>query len=197
MIAAISVKVEEPMFESQTKTKLGSKEMGPNGPTVRNFIVDFLKTELDNFLHKHPETADILQKKYRKTKKERKAISGIQKKARDGQKVSLNNKKLRDCRIHLTDRNDRAEESMIFITEVIRPAARSQIARREYAGRVQPPGKAAELLRANKKNRLRERGIQPAAGGAEHRGRTWTTCATTRSSWRPMPTSTGCTSVCC
>ena len=118
VIAAISVKVEEPMFESQTKTKLGSKEMGPNGPTVRNFIVDFLKTELDNFLHKHPETADILQKKIQENEKERTAISGIQKKAREmAKKVSLNNKKLRDCRIHLTDKNDRAEESMIFITE--------------------------------------------------------------------------------
>ncbi len=118
VIAAISVKVQEPMFESQTKTKLGSKEMGPNGPTVRNFIVDFLKTELDNFLHKHPETADILQKKIQENEKERKAISGIQKKAREmAKKVSLNNKKLRDCRIHLTDKNDRAEESMIFITE--------------------------------------------------------------------------------
>ena len=118
VIAAISVKVEEPMFESQTKTKLGSKEMGPNGPTVRNFIVEFLKTELDNFLHKHPETADILQKKIQENEKERKAISGIQKKAREmAKKVSLNNKKLRDCRIHLTDKNDRAEESMIFITE--------------------------------------------------------------------------------
>ena len=118
VIAAISVKVEEPMFESQTKTKLGSKEMGPNGPTVRNFIVDFLKTELDNFLHKHPETADILQKKIQENEKERKAISGIQKKAREmAKKVSLNNKKLRDCKIHRTDRNELAEQSMIFITE--------------------------------------------------------------------------------
>ena len=118
VIAAISIKVEEPLFESQTKTKLGSKEMGPEGPTVRNFILDFLKTELDNYLHKHPETADILQKKIQENEKERKAISGIQKKAREmAKKVSLNNKKLRDCRIHLTDKNDRAEESMIFITE--------------------------------------------------------------------------------
>ncbi len=118
IIAAISVKVEEPLFESQTKTKLGSKDMGPNGPTVRNFIVDFLKKELDNYLHKHPETADILQKKIQESEKERKAISGIQKKAREmAKKVSLNNKKLRDCRIHLGDKNERAEESMIFITE--------------------------------------------------------------------------------
>ena len=118
VIAAISIKEEEPLFESQTKTKLGSKEMGPEGPTVRNFILDFLKTELDNYLHKHPETADVLQKKIQENEKERKAISGIQKKAREmAKKVSLNNKKLRDCRIHLTDKNDRAEESMIFITE--------------------------------------------------------------------------------
>ena len=118
VIAAISIKVEEPLFESQTKTKLGSKEMGPEGPTVRNFILDFLKTELDNYLHKHPETADVLQKKIQENEKERKAISGIQKKAREmAKKVRLNNKKLRDCRIHLTDKNDRAEESMIFITE--------------------------------------------------------------------------------
>ena len=118
VIAAISIKVEEPLFESQTKTKLGSKEIGPEGPTVRNFILDFLKTELDNYLHKHPETADVLQKKIQENEKERKAISGIQKKAREmAKKVSLNNKKLRDCRIHLTDKNDRAEESMIFITE--------------------------------------------------------------------------------
>lgn len=83
VIAAISIKVEEPLFESQTKTKLGSKEMGPEGPTVRNFILDFLKTELDNYLHKHPETADVLQKKIQENEKERKAISGIQKKARE------------------------------------------------------------------------------------------------------------------
>ena len=118
IIAAISIKVEEPLFESQTKTKLGSKDMGPDGPTVRNFVMDFLKTELDNYLHKHAETADILLKKIQENEKERKAISGIQKKAREmAKKVSLNNKKLRDCRIHLTDKNERAEESMIFITE--------------------------------------------------------------------------------
>ena len=118
VIAAISIKVEEPLFESQTKTKLGSKDMGADGPTVRNFVVDFMKQELDNYLHKHSETAEILLKKIQENEKERKAISGIQKKAREmAKKVSLNNKKLRDCRIHLTDKNDRAEESMIFITE--------------------------------------------------------------------------------
>ena len=118
IIAAISIKVEEPMFESQTKTKLGSRDMGPEGPTVRNFINDFLGAQLNNYLHKHPETADILNKKIVENEKERKAISGVQKKAREmAKKASLNNKKLRDCRVHLTDRNERAEETMIFITE--------------------------------------------------------------------------------
>jgi topoisomerase-4 subunit B len=119
LIAAISIKVEEPMFESQTKTKLGSKDMGPDGPALRTFVIDFLKQHLDNYLHKHSETADILQKKIVENEKERKAISGIQKKAREmAKKVSLNNKKLRDCRVHLTDaKDDRAEGTMIFLTE--------------------------------------------------------------------------------
>ena len=171
VIAAISVKVEEPMFESQTKTKLGSKDMGPDGPTVRNFVVDFLKTELDNYLHKHSETADVLLRKIQESEKERKAISGIQKKAREmAKKVSLNNKKLRDCRIHLTDKNERAEESMIFITEGNSgERVDHQVARREHAGRVQPARQAAQQLRADQEDRLRERGVQSAAGRAEHR----------------------------
>lgn len=118
VIAAVSLKVEEPVFESQTKTKLGSKEMSPDGVTVRNFVIDFMKEHLDNYLHKHPETADVLLKKIQEAEKERKAISGIQKKAREfAKKVSLHNKKLRDCRIHLGDKNERAEDSCIFITE--------------------------------------------------------------------------------
>ncbi|MDR0954602.1 MAG: type IIA DNA topoisomerase subunit B [Rikenellaceae bacterium] len=119
IVAAISIKVEEPMFESQTKTKLGSKEMGPNGPTIRQYVTDFLKENLDNYLHKHPDTAEILHKKIQEAEKERKAISGIQKKAREfAKKASLHNRKLRDCRIHLNDsKNPRAEESMIFLTE--------------------------------------------------------------------------------
>ena len=101
IIAAISIKVEEPIFESQTKTKLGSKDMGPEGPSVRNFIVEFIKKQLDDYLHKNPETARILLKKIQDSEKERKAISSIQKLARDrAKKVSLHNKKLRDCRIH-------------------------------------------------------------------------------------------------
>ncbi len=117
LIAAVSVKVTEPVFESQTKIKLGSKEIEPGVP-LRNYIMDFLAQNLDNYLHKNPESAQILQKKIVENEKERKAISGIQKKAREtAKKVSLNNKKLRDCKIHLTDKSDLAEESMIFITE--------------------------------------------------------------------------------
>ena len=117
IMAAISVKVSNPVFENQQKTKFGSREIEP-GVSVNAFVGDFLAKHLDDYLHKHPETAQILQKKIVENEKERKAISGIQKKAREtAKKVSLNNKKLRDCRIHLTDKNDRAEESMIFITE--------------------------------------------------------------------------------
>ncbi len=118
IIAAISVKVTDPMFESQTKTRLGSKDMEPGGVTVRQFVMDFLKEQLDNYLHKHPDTATALGRKIVDNEKERKAISGVQKKAREiAKKVSLNNKKLRDCKIHYNDRNEAAEESMIFITE--------------------------------------------------------------------------------
>ena len=117
IIAAISIKVTDPIFENQMKTKYGSKEVEP-GVSVNNFVADFLTKHLDDYLHKHAETAQILQRKIVENEKERKAISGIQKKAREmAKKVSLNNKKLRDCRIHLTDKNERAEESMIFITE--------------------------------------------------------------------------------
>jgi topoisomerase IV subunit B len=118
IIAAISIKVEEPIFESQTKTKLGSKDMGPNGPSVRNFIVEFIKKQLDDFLHKNPETARILLKKIQDSEKERKAISSIQKLARDrAKKVSLHNKKLRDCRIHYNNGETNKLDSTIFITE--------------------------------------------------------------------------------
>lgn len=118
IIAAISIKVEEPVFESQTKTKLGSKDMGPEGPSVRNFIMDFVSTHLDNFLHKNPSTADTLLKKILESEKERKAISSIQKLARDrAKKASLHNRKLRDCKIHYNSDDERRLESTIFITE--------------------------------------------------------------------------------
>ena len=116
-MAAISVKVSNPVFENQQKTKFGSREIEP-GVSVNAFVGDFLAKHLDDYLHKHPETAQILQKKIVENEKERKAISGIQKKAREtAKKVSLNNKKLRDCKIHRTDKNELAEQSMIFITE--------------------------------------------------------------------------------
>ena len=118
IIAAVSIKVEEPIFESQTKTKLGSKDMGPEGPSVRNFISEFIKKQLDDYLHKNPETARILLKKIQDSEKERKAISSIQKLARDrAKKVSLHNKKLSDCRIHYNTNDARKLDSTIFITE--------------------------------------------------------------------------------
>ncbi len=117
IMAAISIKVQDPLFENQMKTKFGSKEVEP-GVSVNNFVVDFLGKHLDDYLHKHAETAQALQKKIVENEKERKAISGIQKKAREtAKKVSLNNKKLRDCKIHRTDKNELASQSMIFITE--------------------------------------------------------------------------------
>ena len=117
IMAAISIKVSNPVFENQQKTKFGSREIEP-GVSVNTFVGDFLAKHLDDYLHKHSETAQVLQKKIVENEKERKAISGIQKKAREtAKKVSLNNKKLRDCKIHRTDRNELAEQSMIFITE--------------------------------------------------------------------------------
>ena len=119
MVAAISIKVEEPVFESQTKTKLGSKDVGPDGPTIAKFIGDFLKKELDNYLHKNGEVADVMLKKILASEKERKAIAGVTKLARErAKKANLNNRKLRDCRIHYNDtKGDRQDESCIFITE--------------------------------------------------------------------------------
>ena len=119
IIAAISINVEEPVFESQTKTNLGSNDIGPNGPTVRTFIIDFLKKKLDDFLHKNPEVAEAIQRKIIISERERKELSGIQKLARErAKKVSLHNKKLRDCRQHYNDQKAiRKAETQIFITE--------------------------------------------------------------------------------
>ncbi len=119
IIYAISIKVMEPIFESQTKTKLGSTEMGGELPTVRTYINDFLKTELDNFLHKNPVVADLLLKKIIQAKKERKELTGIRKLAKDrAKKASLHNKKLRDCKVHLNDtKHENYLETTLFITE--------------------------------------------------------------------------------
>jgi len=118
IIAAVSISVEEPIFESQTKTKLGSRDMGPGGITVNKFISDFLKKELDNYLHRNGETADIMLQKIQDSEKERKAIAGVTKLARErAKKVNLHNKKLRDCRIHYNDNKGDIDSSCIFITE--------------------------------------------------------------------------------
>lgn len=116
--AAISVKVIEPVFESQTKTKLGSNEIEPNGQSMRAFVYEFLKKHLDNYLHKNPETAQELQKRILQSERERKELSGIRKLAKErAKKANLHNKKLRDCRIKFTDKNERNIETTLFITE--------------------------------------------------------------------------------
>ena len=119
IVAAVSIKVIEPVFESQTKTKLGSTEVEPNGKSVRGFVMDFLKEKLDNFLHKNPNVVQQMEFKIKQSEKERKELSGIRKLARErAKKVSLHNKKLRDCKIHFSDfKNERREETSIFITE--------------------------------------------------------------------------------
>jgi topoisomerase-4 subunit B len=119
VVSAVSIKVMEPVFESQTKTKLGSTDMGGDLPTVRTYINDFLKTQLDNYLHKNPDTAEKIQRKIMQAERERKELSGIRKLAKDrAKKASLHNKKLRDCRVHFGDtKNERYLETTLFITE--------------------------------------------------------------------------------
>jgi len=119
IVSAIAIKVMEPVFESQTKTKLGSADMGGQLPTVRSYINDFIKTNLDNFLHKNTESAEALQRKIMQAERERKDLTGIRKLAKDrAKKASLHNKKLRDCRVHLGDmKKERRLESTLFITE--------------------------------------------------------------------------------
>lgn len=119
LVAAIAVNVEEPMFESQTKIKLGSLTMSPEGVSVNKYVGDFIKTEVDNYLHRHPDIAEVMLQKIQESEKERKAMAGVTKLARErAKKANLHNRKLRDCRIHFSDvKNDRKEESSIFITE--------------------------------------------------------------------------------
>lgn len=118
IIAAVSIKVEEPVFESQTKTKLGSRDIGPDGPSVRNHVVNFVQKELDNYLHKNGDVAEVLLRRIQESERERKAISGIKKLAKQrAKKVSLHNRKLRDCRVHFNSTKDNKIDSSIFITE--------------------------------------------------------------------------------
>lgn len=121
MVAAVAIKVEEPVFESQTKTKLGSRDVGPDGPTVAKFVGDFIKKELDNYLHRNLDVAEVLLKKIQESERDRKAMAGLTKQAREkAKKINLHNKKLFDCRIHLNDNRgdeEKMRESSIFITE--------------------------------------------------------------------------------
>ncbi len=121
MVAAVAIRVQEPVFESQTKTRLGSREMGPDGPTVAKFVGDFLKKELDNYLHRDRDTAEIVLRKIQESERDRKAIAVVAKKSREtAKKVSLYNRKLNDCRVHLSDSRGNEEKklaSSIFITE--------------------------------------------------------------------------------
>ncbi len=118
VVAAISVRVMEPIFESQTKTKLGSSVIGPDGPTIKEFIGKFVQQTLDVYLHKNPETADALIKRIQESEHERKELAGIRNLARErAKKASLHNRKLRDCRLHLGDKDERSEDSAIFVVE--------------------------------------------------------------------------------
>ncbi len=119
IVAAIAVKVIEPVFESQTKTKLGSQEIEPGGKSMRAFVNDFLKDKLDNYLHRNPDVAELIERKIKQSERERKELSGIRKIARDrAKKANLHNKKLRDCRLHLTDlKDERRDQTTLFITE--------------------------------------------------------------------------------
>lgn len=118
IIGAIAIKVQEPVFESQTKTKLGSQNIGPEGPSVRTFINDFVKKELDNYLHKNPATAEAMLKRILQSERERKDIAGIKKLANErAKKASLHNRKLRDCKLHFDDNHERKQDTTLFITE--------------------------------------------------------------------------------
>ena len=118
IVAAIAVKVQEPVFESQTKTKLGSQNIGPEGPSVNKFVNDFIRRELDNYLHKNPSAADALLKRIMQSERERKDIAGIKKLANErAKKASLHNRKLRDCKVHFDENHERKQDTTLFITE--------------------------------------------------------------------------------
>ena len=156
IISAISIKVMEPVFESQTKTKLGSTEMGGDLPTVRAYINDFIGTQLDNYLHKNTTAAEQLQRKILQAEKERKELSGIRKLARErAKKASLHNKKLRDCRVHLGDlKKERRLESTLFITEGDSASGSITKSRDVNTRRSLAYGETSEFLRDEQENRI-------------------------------------------
>ena len=171
IVSAISIKVMEPVFESQTKTKLGSTDMGGGLPTVRTFINDFVKTQLDNYLHKNTEVAEQLQRKIMQAERERKELSGIRKLAKDrAKKANFHNKKLRDCRIHLGDtKKERNLESTLFITEGDSASGSITKSRDVNTQAVfSLKGKPLNSYGLSKKDRLRERRIQFVAGCIEY-----------------------------
>jgi len=179
IVAAVSVRVIEPVFESQTKTKLGSVNVDEGGPTMKNFIQEFLSRDLEIFLHKNPQVADALKKKIERSEKERKELSGIRKLANErAKKANLHNKKLRDCKVHFDDAppaknaaefNQLRAESTIFITEGDSASgsitkARSVDTQAVFSLR----GKPLNCYGLTKKSGVRERRVQPAAACAEH-----------------------------
>ena len=175
LVAAIAVNVEEPMFESQTKIKLGSTNMSPGGITVNKFVGDFIKQEVDNFLHKHADIAEIMLQKIQDSEKERKAIAGVTKLARErAKKANLHNRKLRDCRVHLNDVKGKGleEESCIFITEGDSASGSITKSRDVNTQAVfSLRGKPLNSFGLTQKSSLRERRIQSAASCIEYRRR--------------------------
>ncbi len=149
LVAAISIKVKEPVFESQTKTKLGSNTISPEGETIRTFVGNFIARELDNYLHKNPETAKALEAKIKDSERDRKELSGIQKLARENaRKAKIHNKNLRDCRVHYNSKHSRAGgNNPLHYGRHLRLRLHHYGARRGNPGRFLPAGQAAELLR--------------------------------------------------
>jgi topoisomerase-4 subunit B len=197
LIAAVSVKVQEPVFESQTKTKLGSTHMEPNGRNLRTHILNTVVTQLDNFLHKHADIAKALQEKINANEKERKEISGIQKAARENaRKAKVHNKKLRDCRIHFDTKDKRREDSTLFITEG--DSASGSITKSrdvETQAVFSLRGKPLNCFGLTARSSMKTRSSTSSPTPSRSR-KTSKTCASTASCSPPMPMWTACTSAC-
>ncbi len=188
----------EPVFESQTKTKLGSADIAPDGESLRTFIGNFLKTNLDNYLHKHPQVAEAIQKRILSAERERKDLKGIQKLARERAKqAKVHNKKLRDCRVHFDSKHKRREESTLFITEGDSASgsitkSRDVETQAVFSLRGKPLNTYGCRARSSTKTRS-----SPCSRPRSTSRTASRTCATTGSSSPPMPTWTACTSACC
>ncbi len=156
IVAAIAINVEEPVFESQTKIKLGSTQMAPDGDTINKYVGDFIKQQVDNYLHIHQDVAEVIENKVKESERERKAMAGVTKLARErAKKANLHNRKLRDCRIHFSDvKNDKKEESCIFITEGDSASGSITKSRDVNTSRIFIARKAAQLVRTHQKSGL-------------------------------------------